>query len=200
MMPRKKNKSKKTGKKRASINPSESVVIYRGPLSLPLGSQERQKITTMLHYGTQVLNSSAGTVSLVIADDPSGCTDWSVLSGAWDEFRVLGIVFHYHPYDRYNQATSITVAPCFTVIDRDDAVALTNETQALEYESLKVFNLADPWRRELRSLASIEDATFITTAAPVGRNWLKFVANAVATSTSYGKYWVDFMVQFRGRN
>jgi len=199
-MPRTKKSKAKGGKRRPSVNPSEDVIVYRGPLKLPQGLQERQKMTTVLHFGPIVMASAAGLVNFVIADDPSGFVDWGNLAALWDEFRVLGFTFNYEPFDRYNQSTTITVGPIFTVIDRDDATLLTTEAQCLEYESLKVFNMADPFKREIRSMTSVEDATFITTASPVGRTWFKAVGSGVATTTNFGKYWIDILVQFRGRN
>jgi len=203
-MPKSANKKQKNRSRNfnnASVNPSENVIIYRGPLKLPLGLQERQKITTVTHLGPNSFTaSSGGTVASVISDDPSSSVDWNLLSGAWDEYRILGFTFHYMPFNRYTRDAADQIGPIFTVIDRDDATALTLESQALEYESLKVFYLGDPFFREVRSMTSVEDATFITTATPVARNWLKLVAVNITPNLGVGRVWVDYLIQFRGRN
>jgi len=200
LMPNAKRKKQKKGKKsKASINPSESVVIYRGPLKLPLGSQERQKITTVCHYGPTVLTAGSGAIGFVVSDDPSGAVDWASLATIWDEYRVLGFTFNFHPYNRYNQNSANTTGPLFTVIDRDDGTVLTTEAQCLEFESLIVYNIDSPFKREIYSMTAIEDASFITTATPVARTWFKLVGTGL-TSISYGKYWITHMIQFRGRN
>jgi len=200
MIPRKNNRKNKKSN-RGSINPPENVIIYRGPLKLPQGLQERQKITTVVHLGTTAFTASAGgAVTSVITDNPSSAVDWSVLAGAWDEYRVLGFTFHYFPYNRYTRASTDQIGPIFTVIDRDDATALTTEAQCLEYESLKTYYLGDPFKREVRSMTSIEDATFITTATPVARNWLKMFCTDITPNLGVGKIWVEYLIQFRGRN
>lgn len=194
--------AKKTKKKsQNNINPKENVVVYKGPLTLPLGSQEREMITTVLHYGpTALISSGAGLISVVVSDDPAGFVDWSHLSAVYDEYRVLGFTVNYMPLNRYNTATTTIVGPIYTVIDRDDGTALTTEAQALEYESVKQVYLGKPWKREIRSMTSIEDATFITTATTVPRNWFKIVGSAMSNTITYGRYYITALVQFRGRN
>jgi hypothetical protein len=202
-MPSRSNRKKKTGSrtKRNNINPSEGVVVYRGPLRLPQGIQERQKITTVTHYGPISLASNgSGTVATVFSDDPTSSVDWSSLAQVWDEYRVLGFTFHSQPFNRYTRTNTEQIGPLFTVIDRDDAVALTTEAQALEYESLVVFYMGDPFKREVRSMTSIEDASFITTATPVARNWLKLIAQNITPSIGVTRVWLDLLIQFRGRN
>jgi len=200
-MPRKKNSKAKRSKKSSGINPAEDVIIYRGPLKLPQGLQERQKITTVAHFGPVSFTASAGgTVASVLSDDPSASVDWASLSAVWDEYRVLGFTFHYMPFNRYTRASTDQIGPIFTVIDRDDATALTLESQALEYESLKVFYLGDPFTRQVRSMTSVEDSTFITTATPVARNWLKLVCVNITPNLGVGRAWMDLLIQFRGRN
>lgn len=200
----KKTSSKKNnkGRKAGGINPREDVIIYRGPLSLPQGLQERQKITTVLHTAPASYSSNGGgTVSAVVPDDPSGAVDWTHLANAWDEYRVLGFTFHFIPFNKYNRSTTEQIGPIFHIIDRDDATALTTEAQAVEYESLKADYLGKAFTREVVCLTSVEDSTFITTATPVARNWLKLVAQNITPSLgNVGRIWVDYLVQFRGRN
>jgi hypothetical protein len=196
-MQAKKNKKKN----QRSITPRENVIIYKGPLKLPYGSQERELITTVLHYGpTALVSSGAGLISAVVSDDPAGFVDWSHLSAIYDEYRVLGFTVDYHPLNQYNTATTTVVGPAYTVIDRDDGTALTTESQALEYESLKVIYLGKPWKREVRSMTSIEDASFITTATTVPRNWFKIVGTSMSNTITYGRYFISALVEFRGRN
>lgn len=206
-MPKAQVKSKSKGKKAngrarmlASVNPDESVVIYRGPSTLPMGASERACITTVLHYGTAAVTSNgSGFAAFSLSDDPSGFVDWSHIAAAWDEYRVLALTMNYVPYNQYNTPTATVVSSMFTVIDRDDATALTTEAAALEYESLKVFYLGRPFKRVVK-MASIEDASFITTASPVARNWIKGAGSGLTASTSYGKYWLTVLIQCRGRN
>jgi len=200
----KKNKTNKGKKTRGNsgINPNEDVVVYRGPLSLPMGAQERQKITTVLHLASTSFSSNGGgTVASVISDDPSAAIDWTHLANAWDEYRVLGFTFHFVPFNKYNRSTTEQIGPIFHSIDRDDSTALTTESQCLEYESVKVNYLGQAFKREVVCMTSVEDATFITTATPVARNWLKLVAQNITPSLgNVGRVWVDYLVQFRGRN
>lgn len=196
--PQKRKPSKK--QKGPGINPPESTVVYNGPLKLPMGESQRALITSILHFGPSVLTSSgAGAISNVSSDNPSGCVDWGSFASLWDEYRVLGLTLFFEPYNKYNQPTTTIVGPIFTIIDRDDATALTTEAQMLEFESLKVFNLANRFKRSVR-MASIEDASFITTMTPVARNWIKIVSTGLTASTNYGKFWADVLIQFRGRN
>jgi hypothetical protein len=196
-----KTNSRKKKKSNSSINPSENVIVYRGPLQLPQGLQERQKITTVTHKGPTTFSASgAGAISITISDDPSTSVDWSLLAGAWDEYRILGFTFHYMPFNRYTSSSANQIGPIFTVIDRDDSTGLTTESQALEYESLKVYYLGDPFKRQVRSMTSIEDASFITTATPVARNWLKGICVNITPSLGVGEFWIDYLIQFRGRN
>jgi hypothetical protein len=196
-------KQKMKGKKnrRGTVNPSDDTIIYRGPLKLPMGVQERQQITTVLRLApANVTSTAGGLINFSYGDDPSSGVDWSHLAAAWDEYRTLGFTFHYQPYSRYNQPTTMVIGTMFTAIDRDDATTLTTQSQIAEYESFQDHNMSDPWKREVRSLVSVEDASYVTTATPVARNWLKGVSTGNTVSTVFGQLWIEYLIQLRGRN
>lgn len=197
-MPAKTTKAKKS--KRISTNPPESQIVYNGPLVLSRGPEERHTTTVWMTYGPSTLVSSgSGVINSVFSNDPSGYNDWSSFAAVWDEYRVLGMTVHYAPYNRYNQSLSIIVGPVFLFIDRDDGTVQTTEALALNYESVKMKNLADPWKITAK-MAGVAEATFITTATPVANLWIKSYASGLTNSITYGKTYISALVQFRGRN
>lgn len=203
-MPKKTKKNKNAlpnrGNEQHVINPRENVVIYRGPVSPPGANQERAMITTFMSAGTALLTSSAGgVINLVASNDPSVYNDWSSLQPIWDEYRVLGFKWIFMPYNKYNRPSTTVVGPVYIVVDRDDATALTTEALAMNFESVKQKYLGDRITMEAK-MAGLNDGKFITTASPVATCWIKMYSAGLTASTDYGKYTMQALVQFRGRN
>jgi len=175
-----------------------SQLFYRGPLK-PLGSSEQQHLTTTYLATVGNFTSSAGGVlNNVFNSNPSACTNWSDLATSFHEFRVLGMRLEYFPINRYSKTTT-NCEPMVGITDRtSDVTALTSYGQAIGHESATKESLEDPWIREVR-MNSSEEAQFQETVAPAVVFSMKFYADTLTINTPYGKYFLYYLVQFRGR-
>jgi hypothetical protein len=155
--------------------------------------------TTFHATFSPIASDGGGAIATVFGDSPAAYIDWASAAALWDEYRVLCTTIHWMPLNKYNTPTSTIVGVLYHAIDRDDATALTSESTALEYESARANLLSDKFERTVK-MAGIEDSTWITTASPTSRMWIKFYSSGLTASTNYGKVWVDAIIQFRGRN
>jgi len=147
----------------------------------------------------EISSNSGGVINLVMNNDVTSASDWSNFVDTWDEFRVLGLRVEFFPYNRYSKTTT-TCGPIITTIDRVDITPLSSYSTAMAYSSAKKHSLEDPWSREIR-MAGIEEAAFQSTASPtnLGAQCIKTYADSLSTSVKYGRMFLYFRVQFRGR-
>jgi hypothetical protein len=195
--------AKKKGKKpnkEVITNPSEGVVVYRGPVRLPNQGEQRHTTSVYMTYGpSKITSTSGGLIETVVSNNPSGYNDWSSVAAMWDEYRVLALKMHYSPINKYNSPTNIIKKHIYVLTDRDDGTAIASEALALNFESVKVHMLDESWSHTAK-MAGISEATFITTATPVGNMWIKMRSDQVSISQDYGYIWLEALIQFRGRN
>ncbi len=148
---------------------------------------------------TYVLASTAGgVINDVLSNDPSTFGDWSGLSAAFDEFRVLSMTVQYYPWNRYSKSTTVT-KPVFGVYDRSDGTALTTVGNAVNFEDWYWAPLDDPWTHTFNCMAGIEDAGFTAVASVAARGWFKLYQSGLTVSQDYGDLVATIRIQWRQR-
>jgi hypothetical protein len=209
-MPRRKSRKGSAKKSQGGvitrITPPSKAISYRGPLSTTGMKQQDHTYTAPLHYSSALSSSAAGAISGNIdMGNPSGGSGWSTLAGVWDEFRVLGAKVKYVPVDRYDAPVAVTTSvnqpPLLVAIDRDSSATPSTTAQIQAYESCDIHGLSDPFSLSWK-MDGVVEAEFVTTAAPTGSRsrgliWLG-VANSATVSTTFGYWFITFLVQFRG--
>ncbi len=76
---------------------------------------------------------------------------------------------------------------------------MTSYTQAASFESARLLSLDDPWSIKC-DMQNAEEAQFQPTASPASVTYIKFYGDTLSASTTYGKVFISYLVQFRGIN
>jgi hypothetical protein len=160
--------------------------------------KETKLTTEVLNYITTLSSSGAGVINSVFSNSPSAAGGWSNLASSYDEYRTLAIEVSYRPDDRYNRGVSVSTAPIYVVIDHDNNGALTTQTQASQYSSVKQFSLDDPWKIRC-GMSDVAEGQFINTGSPASQYFVKMYCGGVSLSATYGDIMVSYRVQFRGK-
>jgi hypothetical protein len=185
------------------LDPGE--VAFLGPIRTPQDATETSLMTTVIMADTTLSSDTSGNITTVFTSSPAtvggGVTlapGWSGLAGSWDEYRTLGYELTYVPFDKYNRGVSVFTVPLVAVADYDSSSPLLNYVSADQYSSQKYLSLDEKWTYSVR-MSGIENSEFTSTAAPFAFYWLKLFGTGATVSTAYGKLFIRYRVQFRGR-
>lgn len=168
-----------------------------------LGTQEP---VLLLRTGTSAITTSiGGIVTTVIAADVSGIVGWASWAVLFDEYQILGCVAHV--VSNYSSTQSTTRVNVVSVIDYDDANALSSAAQGLGYDTFKVYALDSFGGKENSSQLPSQhahpqgqpDLIWVTTATPTTPFWFKWYnfGSAGGTSTTYANVFLEFKIRFR---
>lgn len=195
----KKAKTSSSGGSSKSINPSPTAIVYNGPVNPPKAKMELDTVTMVIPFTGLISSTAGGVIDSSYSDDPSGYgnADWTSATGLYHEYRILGLRVEFFPLNRYSKV-STNCAPMITVIDRAASGTLGSYLAAMNHGSAEKSSLEDPWTREVK-MSGIDEADFIPIGSPVAKHWIKFYADGLSVSASYGRTFVYCLVQFRGR-
>lgn len=174
---------------------SVSAQSYRGP-AVPRWAFSANHTDTMLLVDNVDLASTAGgAIADVYGNSPSGAPNWADMNTVWGEYRTLAMTIEFYPNNRYSKTTT-TCVPLAVVVDRRNATAYASYDAATSHETARLRSLEDPWRVEIKMDGS-EESQFIAVSGPTSSNWLKLYASGLTISTTYGKVFIKYLVQFR---
>jgi hypothetical protein len=175
------------------------AITYNGPVSTTKSMRDNTRtMTTMLRYYSTVTTTAGGVINTVYGNAPSSCVDWSNFANCYDEYRVLGFKVHYAPHNIYSK-TSQNCQNIITAVDNDSGGAIASYNAMTAYESAALRSVEKPFNITAK-MSGVTQSTFITTAAPVANQWIKFYGDTFANSSIYGAVLIEFLVQFRGQN
>jgi len=187
--------------KRRRSNPSRSANIstqaqsYFGPLSMP---QEQLSIVDLC-YDLAAVSTAGGIINDVIGDYPVASPDWTGVAGLFAEYRVLAMTVRFIPNVTGATMGTLLYTPFYCVLDLTSSItALTTYVAAANYALTKVNSLNVPWTMAHR-MRGVEEAMFVPTSSAVVDYNFKVFAATLTASTSYGRYFVHWKCQFRGR-
>jgi len=175
-----------------------SAVTFEGKVLDDATRQAMDCRTMILQYSQTIASSSGGVMSSYLVNNISSAYDWTEFAEAFAEYRILGFRAEFFPWNRYSKTTTLTT-PLVICIDRSgDTSAPVSYQQIMEYSSGKKKSLEDPWSMEWR-MSSSEEAQFkpVTDVAPVVG--LKLYADGLSASTTYGRFFYYWRIQFRNR-
>lgn len=194
-------------KSQGKVPPSAQNLTNRGILTLykNVDTQEMDQRRFTLHY--QVTASSAGTTILntVIPMTSASSVDWGLVSGYYDEFRVLGIRLHFISLQQFSvTAANAVLYVCF---DNDDSTALTSYNQAIPYCDKRIMSTV-----MVHPAGKVPNITFVrpsTASSPIP--WIdvgastsslgavKLYADSLTASIPYLNIAVEYFIEVRGR-
>lgn len=197
--PKRKKKSR-TNK----TNPSPSAIIYNGPLKVPKALTNNDTDVFQFNYiGTMSTNSSGVLAPVIDAyAQASSSPDWTNISAAWAEYRILSMQFEAKPWNKYNQPTNQDLAPIYVVTDRSQSNALTSLNDVMGYSSAKIYPPSSELYESIK-MAGTDEASFITTTSTppfASRMYIKLFSNGNAPVVkALYDYMTRILVQYRGR-
>jgi hypothetical protein len=195
------NSNKQNPSKRRRFNPREipaSTLTYAGPVRSFSEIQEANLTSIVMSSTDTLVSDSGGIINLIVGNSPAGCPGWGSAALLYDEYRVLAFEVYFVPHNKYTKVTTVTTG-LVGVIDRDNLTALGSYSVAVQKSSLKVLDLEGKWKMTERLMGSTEEAQFLNTAAPASNAWIKLYSDGLTVSTTYGRYFVTYRVQFRGK-
>lgn len=182
------------------MEPGESVQVYRGPIIRKNERDEKELVSIPLRFTGTLASSAGGIIDSYYSNDPStfGLAEWTSLAGLYGEYRALGLQVDFAPYNRYSK-TTVTCTPLMVLTDRElPSATLGSYQTAMSHESARILTLEDPWVHKTR-MENAEESQFRSTASPVAFTSIKFYADGLSVSTTYGRMFVVLLLQFRGR-
>lgn len=183
-----------------------SAVAYMGPVRTPDVLRGQDCYTCVLTTDGALSTDAGGLIQYVFSSNPAvpgavgAATGWSQFAAVFDEFRVLA--FEVEFLSIYDQLISGASNMLSTVLDYDNATALTSYAVADNYGSQKNFSIQEydgKVKKRKILMSGIENSVFSNTAAPAALFWIKFFASNLVVSTQVLHVVVRYRVQFRGK-
>lgn len=197
-------KGKKSTRRRAVVRRPPRQSARELPVSaqryigsaVPRWAFQANHTTEMILTDNADLASTAGgTIADIFGNAPTGAPNWADTNTVWGEYRTLAMTVEFYPNNRYSKTTT-TCVPLAVVVDRRAATALSSYDNATSRESCRLLSLEDPWRQVVKMEGS-EESQFVAVSGPTSSNWIKLYATGLTVSTTYGKIFVKYLVQFR---
>ncbi len=191
---------KKGKKEKKSDEPGPSAQTYRGPIIPKQMNEESELYTVPLRFTGLITSTAGGVIDAYYSDDPSSyaLAEWTALAGLYGEYRVLGMMMEFAPWNRYSKTTTVCT-PLIVLVDRElPTAALGSYQVAIAHESSKIRTLEDPWK-EIARMSNAEESQFRSTASTLALKSIKFYADGLSVSTTYGRSFVHLLIQFRAR-
>ena len=196
-MPKRRRRNRR-GKSR-SINPPTTALSYTGPLHQPSAMNQAQGYCINLVYAQTIATNASGVITSVFVNNLNNTTEAADFLPVFDEYRILGGEYIIVWNNNNTYSASLLQGPIVSVIDRDNASALTSVGAAYAYESAKVHSTGRNFKVAVR-MHSAEDATFMNTNPGTTNTWwVKLYASGLTPSVTYATAFVTLLMQFRGR-
>ncbi len=186
------------------LHPEKKLLFMRNQVPIILGTQQmRFKLKTGL---TTLINGSP-TLNQVVAMDVTGISAWSSWANLFDEYRVHKAKLHILPMQCYVPSTASTGTvnvsiAAGVVVDYDDATAIANTTQMMQYDTLRTVFLGrtDETHSTITAYPEgIPDLSWVTTSSPTVPFWWKFYhfVNPPANSMALATLYIELDIEFR---
>lgn len=178
-------------------------------------SKINSTITVKLRGTATVASDGSGVVSVYMSDNAPNAwlngagtlSDWVSYSALYDAYRVSCISVKYIPTYVSNVST-VSFAPMYIVHDPDDNTGAIATSVAVDYQNLRIKNLARPWTYFTRNPKRRVGGQSVTTtiapgwfdiASPVYGGTLSFYASGLTNSNTYGTFIVTYYIRFTVR-
>ncbi len=149
-----------------------------------------------------VTSSAGGVIADTWADYPQTSPDWTAMTTTFGEYRVLAMELRFVPNVQGATVASVAYAPFYVVWDSSQSTTtptpLASYSAASQYVVSRIRALNEPWSIDHRMNGS-EEATFVPTSNNAVDYAFKTYASGLTASTTYGRYFVRWKCQFRGR-
>lgn len=195
MVKKSKKGSRKASSEQGPRELASSAQRFVGPFDGRWRHFANHTTTLMLTDQVDLASTAGGAIADVYGNSPTGSPNWADTNTVWGEFRTLAMRVRFLPNNRYSKTTT-TCVPMVAIVDRRASTALASYDAGVSHESHRLVSLEDPWTMEVFMEGS-EESQFQAVSGPVSVSWIKLYATGLTVSTTYGKVFVDYLVQFR---
>jgi hypothetical protein len=159
----------------------------------------------IIHQAASISSNVGGKITTVLSCNPSSAADWTSISAWYDEFRVLGMRLTLIS----NQQFSVTAVNnvLYTCFDNDDVTVLSTGNSAAQYGHKYVspaiwahVNGQSPTMLFKRPITKNSPIPWVDVAIPSNSlGGIKFYSDGLTASTNYLGYYLEYLVEARGR-
>jgi len=202
-MPPKKVQSKRrpSGRVSKKDSPSDSTLVYRGPLRPVMSMAARSEATEQLVTSSLVSTNGSGVYSASLSSNPNTTSEWSSFVALYEEFRVLAMEVTFQPYYPHWASTSALSMTSFPVVyypQRYGANVATSYNTAMQFAGAKIRSIQERTVVTIR-MAGSQEAQFQNVSTPVGFFGIGVYGTGGSASAGYAQAFVRLLVQFRSR-
>jgi hypothetical protein len=192
---RKTNKSTKTrnGRQNFPVAPRPGQTEYLG--WIPENNAETGVVVT-LRGAVQLTTNGAGFLLSVQNADPTSLDNFPEYATIFEEYRVLGIKYHYYPTHAVNSAAVGGGQMVSSILHTELSPTPGNLTEAFSYGDARIGNVFRPWIREWKMSGTLE-SNFEDTNVSSNHKAIMVVIDQGAATLAYGVMYVTALVQFR---
>lgn len=176
------------------------LTTYGGPVRLPTGSGLDKRTTRCnVSVSSTFASSAGGTAAGTFSSDPGSTTDWSSLSSIYQEYRVLGFEAVYTPYETVpvsgsrapgvGAADYVHYAGATTPASLDGILQNANHTTFHTHRPCKI-----TWK-----MRGVEEATWQKMSVAQDHGSIRWYVDGLTASATYGRWFVTYLVELRGR-
>lgn len=176
------------------------ILEYRGPVQLPAGALDQRITSINMTNAASADTTGAGLMAYQWnTTNATSCTDWGSAANIYQEYRVVGMRLHY--INSFNGSYNATIPPftgAVAVYHQPVTAVPASLDEVLQNADFKYVHTGSSFTVEWKARGP-EEMAFIDVSATNNHGGFKLYANTGAFSTSYGRFVMTYLIQFRGR-
>lgn len=190
---------KKEHKKSSKIEKMErsKFGMYRGPIHVGESKFSDKLDVVNLHSNTTSSSNGVGVIASEITFNPNTTLQWASYAARFREYRVLAVELNWVPYHVVN-TTSIVVGPIVVATNKAGTLGTpTSKTQVSALANSRYEHTARRFSYVIRP-DDYTDLDVGSTASPSSEFSFLMYGDGLSVSTTYGTYFITWVVQFSG--
>jgi len=197
------SKSKKGGnahKKQFSYETgsmAKGFKVWSGSVDLDITKSGATEVVN-LQSVTSVASNALGVMAAEITTNPNTTTEWASFAARYREYRVLAVEFHWVPNNIVNTTGLVGAA---MAVAQNKAAALGTPSGYGQLFSMAVGKIKHVFKpfKYLIAADDITDLDMGGTATPGSEFSFLFYSDGLTASTTYGRFFTKWVVQFSSR-
>lgn len=185
----------------SSTNPSASATIYRGPLRTPIADGDNQTTTVMISAtGSLTTNGGGVATGIKTTGGVTETSEWASWSALYQEWRVLAFEWSFNPThrDAYVTSDQVPALGAAAIFHQPSYTQATSVAELVNNRTFKEFNTARPLTLHWK-MSGPDESTFQRVADAASYGGVDYYADGGTASTTMGRFFVRYLVQFKGR-
>lgn len=179
---------------------SDKELHYRGPIRFSTGGLDSRVTRANLDLAIAGDSNASGQIIAVFSSsDVTSCTDWSSFSNVYQEYRVVAMQLRWLP--RFNATYTSSATPgtgagaVWHIPTVPTPASVDDIVQNANYHT---WNTGGSLAMTFRARGT-EEMAWISTGFTSSHGGFSAFANGCTPSNGYGRWFLTFTVEFRGR-